>query len=88
MKASGLGLSLRPDSLCVLPPDAPVHAAGQLWHLAHTVLDGHVLAAACTQPPQLRLQPLTAQQLLSDQTIARTICSDLLHYSDSGEELT
>lgn len=64
MKATGLGLRLRPSALCVLPDAGPCPAGGALWQTEHRELDGHMLAAAGPEPPALTLRRLDAVQLL------------------------
>jgi len=47
MKGSGQGLSLPPETFCVLPVDASPHAInGKVWFLDWHVHEGHVLCGA------------------------------------------
>lgn len=65
MKATGLGLGLRPASLCVLPEVGPLDAEGVLWYPTHQELDGHMLAAAAPEPAQPVLCRMDLAQLFS-----------------------
>lgn len=66
MKASGLGLALRPASFTVLPLNAPCRAAERLWYVSGGILNGHFFSVACArQPSGFVVHTLTADSLTS-----------------------
>jgi len=47
MKGSGLGLSLPPETFCILPVDSSPHTIdGRTWFLDWSVHDGHIICGA------------------------------------------
>lgn len=61
VKATGLGLNLRPDSFEVLPflGGAPVALNGRLWHAASGALDGYRYAVCAPYPFQVEFRQIT-----------------------------